>query len=125
MTIYIVIESNLPIYTDSNRTNMVARPNTVAKICRLALQSRLLTAQCPKQQNNRILPLTTHKHHTECGSLSSRSQPVVIQENGETIIRSPYKDLELPVKSFAEFMFSELDSHKKELLMVSACLFYY
>ena len=47
------------------------------------------------------------------------TQNLVWEENGQTLIRSPYDDVEIPEVSFAEYMFSKLDKHKNLTCIVS------
>lgn len=59
-----------------------------------------------------ISNLTTLRHYSD-------SRKVVSVENGETIIRSPYPDVEHCDKTFGEYMLSWLDEFKNLELMVS------
>ena len=47
------------------------------------------------------------------------SQSLVWEEDGQTLIRSPHKDVVVPQMSFAEYMFSKLDEFKHLECMVS------
>ena len=47
------------------------------------------------------------------------TQNLVWEENGQTLIRSPYDDVEIPEVSFAEYIFSKLDKHKNLTCIVS------
>ena len=37
---------------------------------------------------------------------------IIFEKDGQTLIRSPYKDIHIPRMSFAEYMFSKLDEYK-------------
>ena len=47
------------------------------------------------------------------------SQGLIWEENGQTLIRSPHKDVTVAQMSFTEYMFSKLDEYKHLECMVS------
>ena len=40
------------------------------------------------------------------------SESLLWKEDGQTLVRSPYSDVDVPEVSFAEYIFSKLDKHK-------------
>ena len=81
------------------------------------------------------LPNTPRNRHTQAGLLElnskktsltlTRSQRwystrnLIWTENGETLIRSPHKDVYVPPVSFAEYIMSKLDEYKELEVLVS------
>ena len=59
--------------------------------------------------------LTVHtkwvKKQVMCGRCYS-SESLVWEEDGETLIRSPFKEVSVPKLSFTEYMFTKLDEYK-------------
>ena len=47
---------------------------------------------------------------------------LILEQDGQTLIRSPYKDIHTPRVSFAEYMFSKLDEYKNINCLVSCQL---
>lgn len=69
--------------------------------------------------------MVANRYSIRYGSSMNRSysndafrQCVQKQANGETIIRSPYQDIDYCDKSFGDFMFSHLDKYKDLEMMV-------
>ena len=47
---------------------------------------------------------------------------LILEQDGQTLIRSPYKDIHTPRVSFAEYMFTKLDEYKNINCLVSCQL---
>ena len=62
------------------------------------------------QNRPKLRPKTTFKWTTNHRRYSTRN--LIWEENGETLIRSPHKDVHVPPVSFAEYIMPKLDEYK-------------
>ena len=77
------------------------------------LKSGLQSCTCSRK----LLQTHTAGHKWQLRHFSKES--LIIEQDGETLIRSPYKDIYIPPVSFAEYMFSRLDEYKNINCLVS------
>lgn len=68
-------------------------------------------------QYKRIHPLN-YFIISRANSSDAHEREIIVKENGETVIRSPYPDVPLSDKTFGEFIFSYLDEFKQLDMMV-------
>ena len=84
--------------------------------CVSNITSRLLVKK--SHGLNTAYQLRTQQRHVENkGQINLHErwyskERLVWEEDGETLIRSPFKEVSVPKASFAEFMFSKLDEYK-------------
>ena len=77
------------------------------------LKSGLQSCTCSRK----LLQTHTAGHKWQLRHFSKEN--LILEQDGETLIRSPYKDIYIPPVSFAEYMFSKLDEYKNINCLVS------